>query len=295
MAMIARVFTKKTKYTPDDDFAFTGPPDLFTPHFDEAHISCSFSWDKSKAEQLADAWCSHADVVKVDGPAYDNPGDEFTPGMYLRHGYTLTSRGCIRKCPFCLVPKREGMLRELTIHPGPWVQDNNLLACSKQHVLDVFKMLATQKNIKLLGGLDIRLIEDWVIDEVVKIKHNLQYLYIAFDHESQRENVRSALERFTDAGLKQSQLQCFVLVGYKDDTIEEAERRCEWVITEGGFPFASYWRGPDEENFHKPKEWAELTQNYTYLPVTTSRLKRLGLKYHKKFVRGMYTNRNKED
>jgi hypothetical protein len=187
------------------------------------------------------------------------------------------------------------MLRELTIHPGPWVQDNNLLACSKQHVLDVFKMLATQKNIKLLGGLDIRLIEDWVIDEVVKIKHNLQYLYIAFDHESQRENVRSALERFTDAGLKQSQLQCFVLVGYKDDTIEEAERRCEWVITEGGFPFASYWRGPDEENFHKPKEWAELTQNYTYLPVTTSRLKRLGLKYHKKFVRGMYTNRNKED
>ena len=54
--LIARVFPRITKATPRDELAFYGPPDLFTPSVDEVHISTTFTWDKPKAEWLAEQW-----------------------------------------------------------------------------------------------------------------------------------------------------------------------------------------------------------------------------------------------
>ena len=55
--IIARVFPRKTTMTPDDDMVFFGPPPLLIlPEIDEVHISVAFTYDKEKAEYLADAW-----------------------------------------------------------------------------------------------------------------------------------------------------------------------------------------------------------------------------------------------
>ena len=65
---------------------------------------------------------------------------EFGPGCFLHNSITIIRRGCIRKCPWCHVPAREGRIRELEhITPGHIVQDNNLLACSKSHINKVFE------------------------------------------------------------------------------------------------------------------------------------------------------------
>ena len=68
------------------------------------------------------------------------------PGLYLKHGYTITSRGCHNNCWFCSVPKREGALRELPINDGWNILDDNLLACSENHIRAVFEMLKRQKH-----------------------------------------------------------------------------------------------------------------------------------------------------
>jgi hypothetical protein len=78
----------------------------------------TFTWHKSEAERIAESWATYYKTVKVGGPAYEDPGTDFVPGMYLKTGCTITSRGCPKKCGWCAVPTREGAVRELPIKPG---------------------------------------------------------------------------------------------------------------------------------------------------------------------------------
>lgn len=93
---IARVFPRRTKATPDDPLAFTGPPPfLDLPEIDEVHISATWTYDKPLAEELAYQWEMVGVPVIVGGPAYDDPGGEFTPGLYLKRGYTTPAADVI--------------------------------------------------------------------------------------------------------------------------------------------------------------------------------------------------------
>jgi hypothetical protein len=49
---IARVFPTRTSMTPTDPDAYVGLPDLFTPQYDEVHISVAFTWDIPKVQDL---------------------------------------------------------------------------------------------------------------------------------------------------------------------------------------------------------------------------------------------------
>lgn len=110
---IARVFPRKTTMTPDDDMVFFGPPPiLILPEIDEVHVSVTFTYDKVKAEDLAEDWEAVGVPVKIGGPAYDDPADgPFVPGLYVKKGAVFTSRGCNNRCWFCGAWRREGKLR----------------------------------------------------------------------------------------------------------------------------------------------------------------------------------------
>ena len=53
-----RVFTARNKWTPDDPLAFIGEPPLFRPGTPETpvYVSATFTWQRRRAEQLADSW-----------------------------------------------------------------------------------------------------------------------------------------------------------------------------------------------------------------------------------------------
>ena len=125
---IARVFPRRTKATPDDPLAFTGPPPRGgLLDIEEVHVSVAFTYDMEKACQLAEQWMKLGVPVHMGGPAFNMPGGDFVPGMYLKKGYVITSRGCPNRCWFCSVPRREGgRLRELPITEGNIVLDDNL-------------------------------------------------------------------------------------------------------------------------------------------------------------------------
>lgn len=158
-----RVFPRKTKWSPIDDLAFIGdPPMFFLPDEQPVMVSVTFTWDIQIALRLQKAWKSYYQNVSIGGPAFDDPGGEFIPGLFIKEGVTFTSRGCNRHCPWCLVPRREGTIRELVIKPGHIIQDNNLLFCSRKHIESVFEMLSEQKRAASFnGGIDIRLLKPW--------------------------------------------------------------------------------------------------------------------------------------
>lgn len=71
---------------------FGNPPYINRPkEWAEVHISCVFTWDIEKAKKLKESWGRYYKKVKIGGPAIDGEGNEFTPGLYLKHGITITT------------------------------------------------------------------------------------------------------------------------------------------------------------------------------------------------------------
>lgn len=247
-----RVFPRRTKATPDDDNVRIGYPTLFD-EADEILVSVTFSWDKLLAEELAEIWYAVGEV-KIDGPAYDcKPGD-FVPGKFVKTGYVITSRGCPNKCWFCSAWQREGDIRELPITDGWNVLDNNLLACSDDHVKAVFKMLARQKHpVEFTGGLDATLLKEWHIEALMKLKP--KQIFFSYDSVEDWPYLVAAVELFKNAGFSFAShaLRCFVLIGHPNDTFEMAELRLRDVLSLGFTPMAMLWRGVDENEIDT--EW----------------------------------------
>lgn len=82
---IIRVFPRRTSYTPDDDMAFVGMPPIIMPEHEEIHVSCTFSWDKALCEELAFQWEGRTNKpVKLGGPAYGSPAEDFRQGLYIK-------------------------------------------------------------------------------------------------------------------------------------------------------------------------------------------------------------------
>ncbi len=243
--VIARVFPRRTSATPTDELAFVGGPPLFPVECDEVHVSVTFTWDLPDAEILAREW-SHIAPATIGGPATGGPSRAFTPGRYLAPGYVITSRGCPNRCPFCLVPPREGALRELPITDGWIVLDDNLLACSDEHVRAVFAMLARQKaqgrRVIFSGGLEAALLKPWHVECLRALRP--KRLYFAYDTPGDLEPLREAGRMLLAAGFttRSHSLCAYVLVGYKRDTFDRARTRLQETVSAGFMPFAmAYW------------------------------------------------------
>ena len=241
---ILRVFPRRTSYTPDDPYAIVGTPwgDDW-PEADEVHISCTFSWDKDRAEALREIYASrYLFDVMVGGPAYGHESGEFTPGLYVREGVTFTTRGCPNSCPWCIV---RAPFEEIEIKPGHIVQDNNILAASRLHFRRVCEMLNAQKRgANFRGGLEAARLTDWHVDELRGLR-SIRELWLACDNGGAFPTLERAVEKLS--WLPRRKLRCYVLCGYNGDDLESARARLEAVWQLGCVPFCQLYQPAGED------------------------------------------------
>lgn len=267
---IARVFPRETTATPTDDLVFCGPPPGIPPEVDEVHISVTWSYDVDKAEGLAKDWAAIA-PVKIGGPAWGTLGVEFEPGMYVKRGYVITSRGCPNNCWFCSVPKREGSLRELSIKDGWNVLDDNLLACSESHIRDVFKMLKNQsERAEFTGGLEAARLIDWHVNLLWDLRPS--QMFFAYDAPNDLEHLIRAGKMLMRADFTRRHLRCFVLIGFPNDTFEKAEERLLDSWNAGFMPMAMLWRDKTGET---TEEWRKFQRIWARPAIVRSLVKKL--------------------
>lgn len=261
---LARVFPRKTMASPDDELAFFGPPPMWV-EVDEVHIDVTFTADKMRAEQLAYQWEPIA-PVKIGGVAYNDAGQEFIPGKYIKHGYTFTSRGCPRRCWFCSVWKRDPIPRLLAIKDGWNVLDDNLLACPEDHVRTVFAMLKRQgRQIRFTGGLEALSLQDYQVDLLASLKPRPTCVF-AYDPGDPFETLQSAAKRMIEAGftVASHRLMCYVLIGYPKDTFELAEKRLRQMLSIGFTPYAMLWQPetPSAEKWRPAPGWKSFQRSW---------------------------------
>ena len=265
---IARVFPRKTNASPDDDLAFFGPPPNEL-EVDEVHISVTYTDDINIAGELYSQW-ERVASTKIGGPALGDPGGIFVPGMYLKQGYVITSRGCHNSCWFCDVPGREGNIRELPITQGWNLLDSNILACSDQHVKAVFKMLKNQPHrVEMTGGLEARILSDYHVSLLWDLRP--YQMFFAYDTADDYEPLVEAGKKLRYADFTRRHLRCYVLIGYKGDSIFQAEKRLYETWDAGFMPMAMLYM---DAEYVPDKIWKQFQRKWARPPITKAIIKK---------------------
>ncbi|NIQ17332.1 MAG: hypothetical protein GTN37_02620 [Candidatus Aenigmarchaeota archaeon] len=229
-----------------DPLVRIGFQSLCLPKFSEIHISITFSWDIEFGKNLQAYWRSFG-KVRLGGPAFKSPCNRFQPGKYVKQGIVFTSRGCNFRCPWCLVPEYEGRFRTIPIQEGNIIQDNNILLANRNHLEKVFAMLRKQTAISFKGGLDIRLLKDWHIQEFRSLR--IQELWLALDEWERRDRFREVCFRLIKAGFRRNQIRAYCLAGYEEEPIQACEDRLKFIYKCGALPFIQVYQDPRIRTF----------------------------------------------
>lgn len=240
-------------------------------------ISIVFSWLLDKAYQKCIWYREQGYEVYVGGPAVDiNPsylsdvaivGLQINDFISLHNLYaTFTSRGCIRNCKFCIVPKLEGKLEELEDWPvRPVVCDNNFLATSEKHFNKAIDKLKHLKQIDFNQGLDARLITKYQANRLAEL--DMKVVRLAWDHTSMEKQFMRAFNILIDAGFPAKHIRCYVLMGF-NDTPDDALYRLETIKGLGAMPNPMRYQPIDtpKKNSYVGDNWtdAELKRYMRY-------------------------------
>lgn len=252
--------------------------------FDTLFISVVFSWHMPKAEDLAR---QHKGPVIIGGPASKLLGEtdwaehqDSTPydvlSMYNPMA-TFTTRGCLRSCKFCAVPKLEGKFRELeSWKAAPIVCDNNILVSSKEHFERVIDSLLPFKYVDFNQGLDARLITEWHVKQMTRLNH--VKVHFALDHINVKDQVGDAISLCKK--YKLTDIHVYTLIGFKD-TPADAKERMDFIIKCGALPFPMRYQPLTtiKQNSYVDPNWTEdelkkMVRYYGFLLRRTKKLEK---------------------
>jgi len=156
------------------------------------------------------------------------------------------SRGCIRNCPWCVVPKKEGKIRPYRT----WTEikrpdsnkivfmDNNVLAC-RPAVDELWDMALCGEDIHIdfNQGVDARLITPEIADVFSRLKW-IRFIRMSADTDAMLAVVLKAVDLLGKFGVKPYRIFVYVLV----QDIESAERRAIALRDAGVEVFAQPYR-----------------------------------------------------
>ncbi len=155
------------------------------------------------------------------------------------------TRGCIRKCPVCIVPIKEGKIREhadieeFTRHKKVVLLDNNVLSCD-YGLNQIDKIIKLGLKVDFNQGLDARLITPLIAKKLSKVKW-LVPLRLACDSHSQMESIQKAVSLLRWENTVPTKYFVYVLI---TNDIEESLERIKFLkglhLDPYGQPFRSY-------------------------------------------------------
>lgn len=146
---------------------------MFSGHMDRVYMSKIFNFSPDYPYSI------DADEVIRGGTGYDihseleqqiddtQPDFSIYPGVPKDTSYGFLTRGCPRKCPWCVVPKKEGAIRPYwdidrvaNGHKKVILMDNNILAAGDYCRQQLQKIIDRGYIVDFNQALDARLVTD---------------------------------------------------------------------------------------------------------------------------------------
>lgn len=220
-------------------------------HYDRVYMSKVFTFSHD-VDTVIDA-----DEVIRGGTGYKDYGSlpaeveamnpDYSIYPHFKPAIGFLTRGCIRKCPWCIVPKKEGLIRPATT----WQEikrpdsreiiflDNNVLACD--HGLQQIEEMGDQPVwVDFNQGLDARLITPEVAQLLSRL-HWIRFVRLSCDTAAMLPVIEQATAYMAEAGIAPSRFWAYMLV----QDVEEAEKRALALDKMGVTPFAQPYRDYD--------------------------------------------------
>lgn len=201
---------------------------LALDHADRCYVSCIFPENRYKCSIFEGR-------ALIGGSGYDT-AIKLPPEIEAvkpRINWGFTTRGCIRNCYFCFVPRMEGNVRVEGDIYDIWdgksteivLMDNNILALPGH-----FKTICSQirkegLRVDFNQGLDHRLLTEDLWAELKSLRH-VHEIRFAYDDIGYTKTVIKALDLMKANGLKNWGTRWYVYIGIKD-TLETVYGRLE--------------------------------------------------------------------
>ena len=219
---------------------------MFSGHLDKVYMSKVFTFTPDYE------YCIDADKIEKGGTGYklyDKNLPEYMEhifpdySIYPQYDYAIgfLTRGCIRNCPWCVVPKKEGQIcaydtwQHIKRPDSKKIvfMDNNVLA--SDHGISQIEEMSHEKNIRIdfNQGLDARLITKDIAKMLAACKWD-KYLRVACDRTQMLPVIRQALDYLEEYGMKPYKVWSYVLI----EDVQDAHHRIVELSKMGIKPFA---------------------------------------------------------
>lgn len=227
--------------------------------YDIVYLSKIFSFTDDYPHPIV-----NAQLVKRGGTGYDytttlpteidslQPDYSLYPSIDNRTAYGFLTRGCVRHCKWCIVPKKEGFIKpymdieQIAVNGRDKVvlMDNNVLAID-YGLQQIEKIVKLGIHVDFNQGLDARLVTEDVAQLLAKTKW-IKRIRLACDTPAQIAECDKAIDRIDKYGYKgQYLIYCILL----DDINECYERVTHWRNRGSRFyPFCQPYRDLTKPN-----------------------------------------------
>lgn len=237
-------------------------------HYDKVYMSKVFTFSPDEETII------NADEVVRGGTGYkdysslpdeiENTFPDYS--IYPNAGYAIgfLTRGCIRSCPWCVVPKKEGKIRPYQT----WEQikrpdsnnivfmDNNVLA-SDWGIEQIDKLGQEKVYIDFNQGLDARLITPDIAKILAKV-HWIRYLRLACDTSAMLPIIEQAVGYLKEAGIATHRFFAYALI----QDVEEAHKRIvrleEMGVNAFGQPYIDFDGGEPTKEQKDLARWCNM-------------------------------------
>jgi hypothetical protein len=152
--------------------------------------------------------------------------------------YGFITRGCIRKCSFCKVPKKEGYIhkvnnvKNIIKHKKVKFLDNNILAYNKHNKI-LKELIELNIKCQFNQGLDIRLINNINSDLLSNLNYLNEYIFV-FDNIRYKNIIKDKLKILS--WRKDFQFKFFVYI-HPSMKLDETIKRIEWLKNNKCLPY----------------------------------------------------------
>lgn len=251
-------------------------------HYDIVYMSKVFNFSPD------DLTCYDADRIVRGGTGYDiasqlpdeidrlQPDYSIYPNIPKDTAYGFLTRGCPNRCPWCVVPRKEGRIRpymdcdDIAIEGRTKLvlMDNNILAAGDYAVEQLEKIIRRGYRVDFNQALDARLVDDRFARLLAQVRWIDRRIRFGCDTHGQIAECERAISMINSHGYH-GEYFLYTMIGGKSDFKESYERVHYWWLRNHKqreqhlpniYPYAQPYRDPDNPHSTPPQWQKDMAQ-----------------------------------
>lgn len=248
-------------------------PELGDPAWDRVYGSLIFERTRPLAERVAaiypgailggTGWDFAATVERLGVTA----GPDYSVYPKYRQSIGFAQRGCRLRCPFCVVPKKEGAVRSEATIADIWrggdapreivLLDNDFFG-NPEWQARIDELRAGRFKVCFSQGINARVLTDEAAAAIASVDYRddsmkVRRIYTAWDNRKDEQRLFAGLDALVRHGVKPDHIMVYMLIGYwPGETHEDRDHRRRQLREFGARPYPMpFQRTPELLGFQR--------------------------------------------